>query len=208
MHEKHIDNIGIVKGVPQKQNFSPTQQITSSVKPMNNSFEPVAAKSDTPERLPLNRSNLSNENLLDLCNNRIANSTSSNSSSSPVIGISGSLNPPPYRNPPAPAPKIQSSKQMEANSTNGSFSPIFNANINDFLMQNVQYRDLVQLIKYQREKISNQQNDLTKVSVLTYYFQDIHFIDFSGFSSLMQKSYTWRVKDVNKFNSSKPLHRN
>lgn len=114
-------------------------------------------------QFPLDNSNLSSENLLDLyqSHQRLNNSTYSNSSSSPVtspVGISGNLHPPAYRNPPAPkvAPP-QNQKLID-------FGTVFSNN-NDILMQNnVQYRDLVQLIKFQREKINVQQNDLTKVS--------------------------------------------
>lgn len=38
------------------------------------------------------------------------------------------------------------------------------------IFQNSQYRDLIQLIKYQREKISSQQADLTKVFLLLFSF--------------------------------------
>jgi hypothetical protein len=89
-------------------------------------------------------SNLSSENLLDLYQSqqqRLNNSSYSNSSSSPVtspVGHSGSLKPPAYRNPPAPkAAPIQNQKLID-------FGPIFSNN-NDILMQNVQYRDLVQV---------------------------------------------------------------
>lgn len=35
------------------------------------------------------------------------------------------------------------------------------------IFQNSQYRDLIQLIKYQREKINSQQADLTKVTIFS-----------------------------------------
>lgn len=39
------------------------------------------------------------------------------------------------------------------------------------IFQNSQYRDLIQLIKYQREKISSQQADLTKVLSAPFHFR-------------------------------------
>lgn len=132
--ETQSENVGIVKGIPQK------------------SSETILDKAGN--------SNISSENLLDLYNQRLNGSTNSNftnTSPSPVtsIGVSGSLKPPAYRNP--PAPKIQSQKIIDLN--NGNFSPIFSPND-----VHVHYRDLVQLIKYQREKINTQQSDLTKVT--------------------------------------------
>lgn len=58
-----------------------------------------------------------------------------------------------------------------AGSKNGSFQGDFNSNldgfndiINENVLQNAQFRDLIQLISYQREKINSQQADITKVS--------------------------------------------
>lgn len=155
--EKQSENVGIVKGVPQK-----------TPEPAGNPGKIEAAKDKKTNfgSFPTDNANLSSENLLDLYNNQRLNNSNnsnySNSSPSPVtspIGVSGSLKPPAYRNPPAPKTSIQSQKLIDL--SNGNFSPIFSPN--DVMMQNVQYRDLVQLIKYQREKINTQQNDLTKV---------------------------------------------
>lgn len=144
--DKQFENIGIVKGVPHK---------SPATSPENNPGKAEPVKDRKP----------SSENLLDLYNPRLNNSNYSNSSSSPVTSptcVSGNLGlkPPAYRNPPAPKQSIQNQKLIDLN--NGNFSPIFPSN--DVLVQNVQYRDLIQLIKYQREKINVQQNDLTKVS--------------------------------------------
>lgn len=90
-------------------------------------------------------------------------------SSSPIalIGTSGSLNPPPYRNPPAPSTKPtfqNNSKLIDSSLSNGGTLTLNSVLAsNDDLLQSIQYKDLIQLIKLQREKIINQQNDLTKV---------------------------------------------
>lgn len=159
--EKQLENVGIVKGIPQKT--AEMKSAVVSINPENNHGKVEIMKANFGQFPPTENSNLSSENLLDLYQSqqRMNNSNYSNSSSSPVtspVGISGSLKPPAYRNPPAPkvAP-IQNQKLVD-------FGPIFSNN-NEILMQNVQYRDLVQLIKYQREKINTQQNDLTKVSL-------------------------------------------
>jgi len=166
--ERQSENIGIVKGIPQKtSDMASVAKTVLSIRPDSNPGKMEIAKDRKPGfgHFQAENPNLSNENLLDLYNQRLNNSNNSNysnSSSSPVtsIGVAGSLKPPAYRNPPAPKQAIQNQKLIDLN--NGNFSPIFSPN--DILMQNVQYRDLVQLIKYQREKISTQQSDLTKVS--------------------------------------------
>lgn len=156
--EKQSENIGIVKGIPQK---APELETA-----MSNHPDGISPKAEIVKERKLKQFQAdSSENLLDLYSQRLNNSNNSNysnSSSSPVtsIGVSGSLKPPAYRNPPAPKTAIQNQKLIDM--SNGNFSPIFTPN--DIPMQNVQYRDLVQLIKYQREKINTQQNDLTKVS--------------------------------------------
>jgi hypothetical protein len=159
--EKQAENIGIVKGIPQKPiELSPSvTKAVLSIRSDNSAKMDVAKDRKTPFG-PFQSDNSSSENLLDLYNQRLNNSNNSNSSSSPVTS-NGVLKPPAYRNPPAPKTSMQSQKLVDM--SNGNFSPIFSPN--DNLMQNVQYRDLVQLIKYQREKINTQQTDLTKVSV-------------------------------------------
>lgn len=164
--EKQTENVGIVKGIPQK--ISELTSVTKTVLSINPDINPGKVEIVTDRKLnhgqiQTENPNLSNENLLDLYSQRLNNSSNySNSSSSPVassIGVSGSLKPPAYRNPPAPKNTNQNQKLIDL--SNGNFSSIFSPNDNP--MQNVQYRDLVQLIKYQREKINNQQSDLTKV---------------------------------------------
>lgn len=162
--ERHLENVGIVKGIPQKT--TEMKSAVVSINPDNNlgKVEIMKERRAIFGTFPSENSNLSNENLLDLYQQRLNNSSYSNSSSSPVtspVGISGNLKPPAYRNPPPPAPKITPTHNQKL----ADFSSVFSNN-NENLMQNVQYRDLVQLIKFQREKINTQQNDLTKVSGL------------------------------------------
>lgn len=89
------------------------------------------------------------------------------SSSNSGVGSSG------YRQP--RSNKFDFLKEMTppplSRSKNGSFKGDLNCNvdgindiINDNVLQNAQFRDLMQLIKYQRDKISSQQADITKVS--------------------------------------------
>ena len=110
----------------------------------------------------------SNEHLLDQRNyhanvNSTSSSSYSNTSTSPIIGTSGSLNPPPYRNPPPPrSSPNHKSIELYSNSNHALVNNIADE-INDVFMKNSQYRDLMQLIKYQREKLTTQQSDLTKV---------------------------------------------
>lgn len=42
--------------------------------------------------------------------------------------------------------------------------------LNDNQFQNAQYRELLQLIHFQREKISNQQSDISQVKAKSYFF--------------------------------------
>lgn len=106
---------------------------------------------DVRDSLSRKTTESSQENLLmDTLNGNIAGSTSI-----PLISANGALVPPPYRNPPPPRN-----------------SPLSNAfgvnNNNDFggegFFQGAQYTDLVQVIKFQRDKINTQQSELSKVS--------------------------------------------
>lgn len=164
LEKQQPENVGIVKGIPQKAADQPVKTILSIQQDgSTGKVEVLKERKPSYGQFPPENPNLSSENLLDLYSQRLNNSNNSNysNSSSPPVGVSGSLKPPAYRNPPAPK-QMPSQKLVDLN--NGNFSPIFPSN--DVLMQNVQYRDLVQLIKYQREKINTQQNDLTKVRQL------------------------------------------
>lgn len=181
--QKSPENIGIVKGISQNplslspsKNDSdfPSKIITKNIAAEFNSAD---VRNSLDRKLNINsgsvggvqRLNMSNENLLDLYNNRnvALNGYNSNSSSSPIISSNGALNPPPYRQPPAPrtSPNQQQQKIMDIN--HNKIENLFKDtnDFNDILMQrDSQYRDLIQLIKFQRDKITNQQSDLTKVN--------------------------------------------
>lgn len=164
LEKQQAENVGIVKGIPQKAADQPVKTILSIHQDgTTGKVEVLKERKQSYGQFPPENPNLSSENLLDLYSQRLNNSGNSNysNSSSPPVGVSGSLKPPAYRNPPAPK-QMPNQKLVDLN--NGNFSPIFPSN--DGVMQNVQYRDLVQLIKYQREKINTQQNDLTKVRQL------------------------------------------
>lgn len=83
----------------------------------------------------------------------------------PLIGVSaiGALIPPPYRNPPKPrsSPLNQKNETIMKNLNILSNTQDFNE-LNDVLINNANYKDLIQLIKYQRDKIHMQQADITK----------------------------------------------
>lgn len=154
------ENVGIVK--PQYQQ----QQQSNEINDSTNKIE-----SSSPDKLQLKT-----ENTTDAFINQKFKVKNSPSPVTSPIGISGSLNPPPYRNPPSPAKQFQlpnSSKIIESSSNGSNNIEVLNSAIqsNDDLLHTIQYKDLIQLIKLQRDKIINQQNDLTKVSILHIHFQ-------------------------------------
>lgn len=107
---------------------------------------------DVRDSLSRKTTESSQENLLmDTLNGNIASS-----STSPLISANGALVPPPYRNPPPPR--------------NSPLSTAFGVNNNnefgggEAYFQGAQYTDLVQVIKFQRDKINTQQSELSKVS--------------------------------------------
>lgn len=153
------ENVGIVK--PQYQQ----QQQSNEINDSTNKIE-----SSSPDKLQLKT-----ENTTDAFINQKFKVKNSPSPVTSPIGISGSLNPPPYRNPPSPAKQFQlpnSSKIIESSSNGSNNIEVLNSAIqsNDDLLHTIQYKDLIQLIKLQRDKIINQQNDLTKVSILHIHF--------------------------------------
>lgn len=100
---------------------------------------------------------MSNENLLD-------------NTLSPSVSANGSLVPPPYRDPPAPRSspltntsltKYPQNSLPEVNGRRIDFKDYPSNDIPD-MQHSGQYRDLVQLIQFQRDKITVQQSDLTK----------------------------------------------
>lgn len=100
--------------------------------------------------------------------NSLNESNSSNNSNSNLRTIS---KPPPY----IPPPKVSTKSPDKPNIVNPD----------DLLI-----KDLIQLIKLQREKIINQQNDLSKVSE-TFLLFAIDHKSLNFFRSLMLKSVLW-----------------
>lgn len=176
---KYPDNIGIVKGVPQKPSIQATNPpivIQKTEKPPS-----VSSGSNTPEYAYVTKTRVSDEfnsadirnsldkkinlNKEDTNSNIISPNSSMDMSASPTIGgvsSNGALVPPPYRDPPPPRNSPSNNKKIDNISMNilSSFPDI--SELNDVLLNNAHYKDLIQLIKYQREKISLQQADLTK----------------------------------------------
>lgn len=135
--------------------------------------------------------NLSNENLLEIYSKSSPNTSNyvniSNNNNSPTVSSNGALVPPPYRDPPPPrnsplinANNITTTKSPPtANEINGrriDFKEQLGNNINDVTdiqqLNNTQYRDLVQLIQFQRDKINFQQSDLTKFDAEIVYLEN------------------------------------
>lgn len=107
---------------------------------------------DVRDSLSRKTTESSQENLMmDTLNGNVAGS-----SSSPLISANGALVPPPYRNPPPPRNSPLSNAFGVNNNNDFGGEPFF---------QGAQYTDLVQVIKFQRDKINTQQNELSKVSV-------------------------------------------
>lgn len=131
--------------------------------------------------------NSNNETLMDVINcNKIGLSTDLYKNA-PPISANGALVPPPYRDPPPPRSsplnhqqqqqqqQIQNSKKFDFKD-NINMTSFYNLNemgdVNENLIQNAQYKDLMQLIKFQREKISSQQADLTKYDAEIVYLEN------------------------------------
>lgn len=151
------ENVGIVKPQYQQQ--------------LNDIHESAINKIDTssPDKLQLK-----NDTATDAFNNQKFKIKNSPSPVTSPIGISGSLNPPPYRNPPSPAKQFQLPNSSKILETNNGNADVVNTTIqaNDDLVHSIQYKDLIQLIKLQREKIINQQNDLTKFDAEIVYLEN------------------------------------
>ncbi|KAG4072208.1 hypothetical protein HA402_007618 [Bradysia odoriphaga] len=182
------ENVGVVKGVPQafptlhqyQPPTSPINSITSNenpnsitnnstaITPKPNEFNSAHVRNSLDRKTNMFRDASSNESLTDVYGTRSNHETYK---INPLISSNGALIPPPYRDPPPP-------RVSPLHQKSDSFSKMFeykdNVNMNTFvsvkdlndssetIFQNSQYRDLIQLIKYQREKISSQQADLTK----------------------------------------------
>lgn len=83
--------------------------------------------------------------------------------------------PPPYRSPPPPAQALRKSPSRTRVSKPSHMSPVNLPEENqdprspEAVSYNSQYRELVSLVNYQREKLSSQQVDLIKVSFSFFY---------------------------------------
>lgn len=126
--------------------------------------------------------NLSSESLLEAYNLRCTGSEVYKSG--PPISSNGALVPPPYRDPPPPrtSPLHQKSDSLLSNLKKFEFKDNVNMNTfvsvkdmnepnNEITFQNAQYRELIQLIKFQREKLNIQQADLTKFDAEIVYLE-------------------------------------
>ena len=72
--------------------------------------------------------------------------------------------PPPYRDPPPPVNHDKYKKNILQDSNKPHSEKEHRNKLQESVLYNAQYRELIALINYQREKLSNQQADLTKVS--------------------------------------------
>jgi Ras association domain-containing protein 7/8 len=70
--------------------------------------------------------------------------------------------PPPYRDPPPPVNHDKYKKNILQDSNKSQHEKDHRNKLQESVMYNTQYRELIALINYQREKLSNQQADLTK----------------------------------------------
>lgn len=78
--------------------------------------------------------------------------------------------PPPYRSPPPPSQAIRKSPTRGRGSRSAHMSPVNlpeepDPRSPEAVNYNSQYRELVSLVNYQREKLSSQQVDLIKVKI-------------------------------------------
>lgn len=116
----------------------------------------------------------------------------------PLISSNGALVPPPYRDPPPPRNSPMQMQQqtqvkqlefgtgvLSNNNNNNNFNKkndgactnpfltdISDSDFNDNFFEAAQYKDLIQLIKLQREKITSQQTELTKYDAEIVYLEN------------------------------------
>ncbi|XP_055714039.1 ras association domain-containing protein 8 isoform X2 [Phlebotomus papatasi] len=164
------ENVGIVRGVPQKS--SPTDSNSPLHSPQG-SNEPLYAGVVKPAQSSAATVTKSGEftsadvrNALDRKTTPGLAGSSENILEGPPISSNGALVPPPYRDPPPPR---NSPLQHTSKSVAGGSLELMEA---QYLHNGAQYRDLIQLIKLQREKISMQQADLTKYDAEIVYLEN------------------------------------
>lgn len=143
---------------PEIEDVEFEDSIYHTIDPVSSTINEINL-ADVRDSLSRKTTESSQENLLmDTLNGNIV----VGNSPSPLISSNGALVPPPYRNPPPPR--------------NSPLSTAFSINNNneivggEALFQGAQYTDLVQVIKFQRDKINTQQSELSKVSDLHCYF--------------------------------------
>lgn len=139
------ENIGIVKGIPQKT--EPEYAfVTRTVK--SGEFNSADIRNSLNRKIS---SSPPQPQPQDSQEYMVVPSSPSPPLIGGVVSSNGALVPPPYRNPPKP----RSSPLNQKNET------IMNE-LNDVLINNANYKDLIHLIQYQRDKIHMQQADITK----------------------------------------------
>lgn len=82
--------------------------------------------------------------------------------------------PPPYRDPPPPTSAVNHKKNISMDSTKSYKSDDDHRKMykmEESVLYNAQYRELISLINFQREKLSNQQTDLTKYDAEIGYWE-------------------------------------
>lgn len=81
-------------------------------------------------------------------------------------------------------PPLSGTKKAELNGSIGG-SDAGSEAINEHLLQTAQYRDLMQLIQFQRDKISSQQADITKVGIFPQVSRVLHPLLYYSFSQTL-----------------------
>lgn len=165
---QHAKPAGFVLPTVLKQNsvasHSPQSSIDSNnfSPPHKKNFNSMDVRSNLVDRLttttsPLASSPSNNNNI----NNNSTNNCSleANRPQSPIISNNGALVPPPYRDPPPPMP----TSPPTAHNAEESNLQLQQDQLQQGLMAANQYRDLVQLIKLQRDQMAVQQIDITKM---------------------------------------------
>ncbi|KAF5277602.1 hypothetical protein FQA39_LY06095 [Lamprigera yunnana] len=82
------------------------------------------------------------------------------------------LAPPPYRDPPPPSSSVNYDKfKKSSQDLNKMFQNKVEQKVDDSMLYNTQFRELISLVNYQREKLSTQQTDLTKFDAEIIYWE-------------------------------------
>ncbi|KAF5272569.1 hypothetical protein FQR65_LT04908 [Abscondita terminalis] len=82
------------------------------------------------------------------------------------------LAPPPYRDPPPPSSSINYDKfKKSTQEPHKNLQNKLDNKVEESMMYNTQYRELISLVNYQREKLTTQQADLTKFDAEIIYWE-------------------------------------